>query len=114
MTLEGPLKNENEVNFIIFNLSVPDFSYLISKSFCDVISDTWFSCPYTGTVVLNGLNKCTHSQNFIISEKNKPTILDTQQFTNKQELYKKNIREIFKKIQKKFLKFSKKKSKFFQ
>ena len=65
MTLESPLKNENEVNFIIFNLSVPDFSYLISKSFCDVISDTWFSCPHTGTVVLNGLNRMSKTQFFL-------------------------------------------------
>ena len=41
MTLERQLKNENEANFMIFNFSKPDFSYHISKTFYDVISDTW-------------------------------------------------------------------------
>ena len=39
MTLESSVKNENVANFILFNLSVPEFSYLISKNFYDVISD---------------------------------------------------------------------------
>ena len=39
MMLGSSLKNENVANFILFNLSVPEFSYLISKNFYDVISD---------------------------------------------------------------------------
>ena len=39
MTLESSLKKENVANFILFNLSVPEFSYLISKNFYDVITD---------------------------------------------------------------------------
>ena len=39
MTLESSLKNENVANFILFHLSVPEFSYLISKNFYDVICD---------------------------------------------------------------------------
>ena len=39
MTLEKSLKNENVAKFILFNLSVPEFSYLISKKFYEVISD---------------------------------------------------------------------------
>ena len=39
MTLSLALKKENVANYNLFNLSVPEFSYLILKNFYDVISD---------------------------------------------------------------------------
>ena len=41
MALENTLKKENEADFILFNLSLPDFWSPISKNFNHVISDTW-------------------------------------------------------------------------
>ena len=38
ITLESSLKNENVANFMLFNLSVPEFLYLIIKNIYDVIS----------------------------------------------------------------------------
>ena len=39
MTRESSLKKQKCSKIILFNLSAPEFSYLISKKFYDVISD---------------------------------------------------------------------------
>ena len=56
MVLRSPFKNENVANFMLFNLSVPEFSRIVPKSFYDVTKTAWILCCHMATVGNKGFN----------------------------------------------------------
>ena len=56
MVLRSSFKNENVANFMLVNLSAPEFPDSVPKLFYDVKKKTWILCCHMATVGNKGLN----------------------------------------------------------
>ena len=56
MVLRSSFKNENVANFMLFNLSAPEFPDSVPKMFYDVRKPAWILCCHMATVGNKGLN----------------------------------------------------------